>query len=95
MLPAAAGVVLGWSLKPTPTPTFRTVTVPDAELAKRVPRVTPTLGERITKMTVKPTQVATSQGTPDTATIGALLAGVDVGKAAAIGGGAGCAGSQF
>jgi hypothetical protein len=69
-LAATAGALLAWQVKPLPPPQFRTVIVKDTSLAQQVPHVTPTLGERITKTTVKPTQVAVSLGNPDTALIG-------------------------
>ncbi|MGH7184696.1 MAG: hypothetical protein ACREIB_00225 [Pseudomonadota bacterium] len=69
LLALAGGALAGWELKPAPPARFETVVVKDTNLAQLRPHVTPTLGERITKTTVKPSQVATSAGKADSTAI--------------------------
>ena len=74
ILSAAAGAAIAWRWKPAPPPLFRTVEVHDAAIQALVPHVKPTVADRVTKRAVAPTQVATTKGTPDTATIAAFCA---------------------
>jgi len=68
-LTAGAGGLAAWELKPSPPPLFHSIIVRDTNLQTQIPRVKPSLGEKITKTTVKPTQVAVSEGKPDSAVI--------------------------
>lgn len=69
LLCAGSGALVAWRLKPAAPPLFRTVQVRDDAIQAITPRVNPTIADRLTKRTVAPTQVATSQGTPDKAAI--------------------------
>jgi hypothetical protein len=69
---AAAAILAGaaaWALKPTPAPGYSAVTVPDAAILARRPTAQPTLGQRVTTHEVRPQQVATSAGRPDSARV--------------------------
>jgi len=66
---AGAGALAAWQLKPSPPPLFHSIIVRDTNLQTQIPHLKPTLGEKITKTTVKPTQVAVSEGKPDSAVI--------------------------
>jgi hypothetical protein len=61
------GVALGWQVKPHPKLEPK-VTVPDSAIARSVP--TPPKGiERVVRTTMRPTQVATSEGRPGAAAV--------------------------
>lgn len=62
------GLIIGWQVKPTPK-LEPVVVLPDSALQQSRPRPPKTFVQKLERTKVKPQQVATSQGKPDTAAV--------------------------